>query len=278
MLRTVLKTLNNWRYRLYPYIQNVALNLGLLDGHKDYDRFIILGRSRSGSNFLRGLLDSHSQLAVLGEIFQTQRKIGWSYPGYVQTRRNYSLFLSDPIKFLETKVYKKFPRQITAVGFKIFYYHAQTENWKPVWDYLLAQKSMKVIHIKRRNILRTHLSRKLAALESTWVNTAGRQDVHNSLSLDYEDCLKDFIQTRQWEEDYDQLFADHPITEAIYEDLASDYAGEMKLLQGFLNVQPEQVKPQTFKQSNLPLSQAISNYAELKARFSGTPWESFFED
>jgi len=274
----VLKTLNNWRYRLYPYLQNVALDLGLLDGHQDYERFIILGRSRSGSNFLRGLLNSHSQLVVLGEIFQNQTKIGWAYPGYLQTRRNYSLFLNDPIKFLDTKVFKKFPPQIAAVGFKIFYYHAQTANWQPIWNYLFAQKSLKVIHIKRRNILRTHLSRKLAAMDSNWVNTNGGQEDHRSVTLDYEECLNDFIQTREWEQNYDHLFEDHPITEVIYEDLAKDYSGEMGRLEGFLGVQAERVKPQTFKQSNQPLSQAISNFTELKAHFLGTPWESFFED
>lgn len=256
----------------------MALDLGLLDGHKDYERFIILGRSRSGSNFLRGLLNSHSQLVALGEIFQNQMEIGWAYPGYFQTRRDFSLFLNDPVKFLDTKVYKRFPRHIRGVGFKIFYYHAQTENWKPVWDYLRAQKSIKVIHIKRRNILRTHLSRKLASLESNWVNTIGSQEDHRSLRLDYQECLDDFIQTRGWERDFDQAFADHPITEIIYEDLAEDYMGEMERLQQFLGVNFEQVKPQTFKQSGQLLSQAISNYDDLKARFLGTPWESFFED
>jgi hypothetical protein len=38
------------------------------------------------------------------------------------------------------------------------------------------------------------------------------------------------------------------------------------------------VIPETFKQSRQPLSQAITNYFELKERFKGSPWESYFED
>jgi len=115
-------------------------------------------------------------------------------------------------------------------------------------------------------------------MDSNWVNTNGGQEDNRSVTLNYEECLNDFIQTREWEQNYDHLFEDHPITDVIYEDLAKDYTGAMGRLEGFLGVQAERVNPQTFKQSNQPLSHAISNFTELKARFLGTPWESFFED
>jgi len=51
----------------------------------------------------------------------------------------------------------------------------------------------------------------------------------------------------------------------------------MKRIQEFLGVDYEAVQPATYKQSRLPLAVAISNYAELKERFNGTPWEMFFE-
>ena len=274
----MLNEINHWRYRLYPYFQNFALELGLLGGHRDYDRFIILGRSRIGSNFLRGLLNTHSQIVVLGELFQNQSAIGWAYPGYLNTPRMYSLFLNNPVKFIEKKVYKKFPLKVSAVGFKIFYYHAQNENWKPVWDYFRDLKSIKIIHIKRKNILRTHLSRKLAALTDAWVDTNGGLWEGGVVRLDYEDCLHDFVQTRQWEQTYDALFENHPLVEIFYEDLARDYSVVMRQVQEFLGVPPEDVQPQTFKQSSQPLTQVISNYVELKKRFSGTEWEAFFEE
>ncbi len=277
-LKGVFRQLNNWRYQLYPYIQNIALDLGLLAGHRDYVRFIVLGRSRSGSNYLRGLLNSHSQIMVLGEIFQNQESIGWAYPGYLNSKRVFSMYLNNPINFVEKKVYKKFPRQIAAVGFKIFYYHAQNGKQQQVWDYLRDQKTIKVIHIKRRNILRTHLSRKLAALTDTWVNTDDSRRSRQVLDLDYDECLKDFVQTRAWERSYDALFSDHAVVEVYYEDLASNYAALMLDVQKYLGVVPEVVAPQTYKQASRLLSEVITNYDELKARFSGSDWESFFEE
>jgi hypothetical protein len=44
--------------------------------HRDYTRFIILGRSRSGSNYLRGLLNSHRRIVAFGELFRSDEAIG----------------------------------------------------------------------------------------------------------------------------------------------------------------------------------------------------------
>jgi LPS sulfotransferase NodH len=274
----LLKKINHWRYQLNPYIENIGLDIGLVDGYRDYTRFIILGRSRSGTNFLRGLLNSHSQIVVLGELFQSKKAIGWAYPGYMKSQKDLALFHEEPVRFLESRVFKRFPRRTSAVGFKIFYYHAQDDLWKPIWSYLVEQKNIKVIHNKRRNILRTHLSRKLAGMTDVWVNTGGDSQDSRRVTLDYDECLKDFTQTREWENTYDALFADHKKVEIFYEDLATDYVSEMQRLQAFLGVDIEEVKPETFKQSHQPLSRAITNYDELKERFAGSPWEPFFED
>jgi len=268
-----------------PYIRRAALVAGLLPGHTDYTRFIILGRSRSGSNFLRSLLNAHSQVTVFGEIFQSARgqdvrSIAWALPGYSQSARVLALFRSDPARFLETQVFHRFPPSTRAVGFKIFYYHAHEPAWEPAWTYLRAHREIHVIHIRRRNILETHLSRKRAILSDQWVKTS-RHDPDAPLPpilLDYEECLADFVQTRAWETEYDRLFADHPKIEVVYEDLAADYRAEIARVQAFLEVDPEPVAPQTFKQSRQLLSQSIANYAELKARFQGTPWAEFFTE
>lgn len=263
---------------LYPYLRNVALDAGLMAGHTDYVKFIILGRSRVGSNFLRGLLNSHSQVTVFGELFQNKEEIGWALPGYYPSKRTLRLFREAPVDFLQQKVFKNFPERVGAVGFKIFYYHAQDEEWKPVWDCLQAMPDLKVIHIKRRNILKTHLSRQRAIKTDRWVNTNGRREPQRSVSLDYRECLDDFIRTRAWEEAYDAYFAGNDTLEVMYEDLAADYQRETRRVQEFLGVSVEAVQPETYKQSRQPLSDAIANYCELKERFQQTPWSLFFEE
>ena len=55
-----------------PRVRKQALDLGLY-GHTDYARFIVLGRSRVGSNLLRGLLNAHPAIEAYGEIERKQK-------------------------------------------------------------------------------------------------------------------------------------------------------------------------------------------------------------
>lgn len=275
---THVRQLDAWKRDLYPYLRNIALRHGLLGGQSDYRRFLILGRSRVGSNFLRGLLNSHDQVRVFGELFQNRQQIGWALPGYPSTAGVLRTFRAAPEQFLSRYVFHPFPDQIGAVGFKLFYYHAESPQWRPLWSYLAGQREIRVIHIKRRNILQTHLSRARALRSRRWVNTDGTKEKQRPIHLDYEECLADFVQTRAWERQYDALFHEHRKIDVAYEALARGYHEQMERIQQFLGVTVQTVAPQTFKQSTLPLSEAISNYHELKERFAGSAWESFFTE
>lgn len=277
-LRKLIREVKQVKHRAHPYLQRVAIETGLLPGNEHYMRFIILGRSRVGSNFLRGLLNSHSQTHVFGEIFQNKEEIAWAMPGYRQTASDLQLFRQEPVQFVKQKVFRRFSSQITAVGFKIFYYHAQDPQWAPLWQHLQNDRHLKVIHIKRQNILKTHLSRQRAIQTDRWVNTSGEGRRSAPLSLSFEACLQDFQQTRRWEEQYDAYFHGHEMLEVIYEELAADNAAIMQRVQSFLDLQPEKLTPETYKQSSAPLSEAITNYDELKSRFAGTSWHAFFVD
>jgi LPS sulfotransferase NodH len=262
----------------------MKINKHLLDfgwrGNKNYTHFIILGRSRTGSNLLRGLLNDHPNIVVLGELFQNQEEIGWAYPGYAQDSVELERFRNQPIEFLEQKVFRNFPSRISAVGFKIFYYHAQHNNWLPVWPYLRDQSNLHIIHIKRRNILKTHLSKLRADHTNIWVDTNGKNKTMKpfSVCLDFNECQNVFSQTRTWEKEYDLYFNGHPCLEIYYEDLAQNHSDEMKRVQNFLNVELRPVEPQTHKQSHRKLKDTIANYSEIKEQFSGTEWAPFFEE
>ena len=249
-----------------------------MNSYSNYQKFIILGRSRSGSNYLRGLLNSHSQIHVFGELFQNKDQIGWAMSGYPQDDHTLQEFREHPVDFLEKKVFHNFPRRIRAVGFKIFYYHARDEQWLPVWEYLKALGGLKILHIKRKNILQTHLSRQRAIFTDSWFNLTGEKEQFKPISLDYEACMQDFIQTRQAEIETAAFFADHPILDVYYEELSEKNEQVMAEVMDFLGVRREQLKPETFKQSSQTLSTAIVNYGELKERFQGTPWAEFFSE
>ncbi|MFO7536923.1 MAG: Stf0 family sulfotransferase [Chloroflexota bacterium] len=261
-----------------PYLKNIALNKGLLKGHTDYTRFIILGRSRVGSNFLRGLLNSHSHVEVFGEVFQTYEAVAWALPGYGQSPATLALYQNDPAQFVEQELFHPFPPQITAVGFKLFYYHAQDDDRQAIWPYLQSRTDIKLIHIKRRNMLKTHLSRRRAEETDVWFNLSGERETQKPLTLDYQTCLDDFVQTRRWETAYDTFFQDHDRLDVIYEDLARNTETQMAQIQSFLGVAPQPLIPETYKQARKPLSDAIANFDELKQQFAGSEWAVFFEE
>lgn len=254
---------------------------GLLAGPAEYVRFIVVGRSRTGSNLLRSLLNAHSGVETYGEVFRSPGRdaMDWDHIGVLrQSDRMHRLLLDDPIKFIETRIYRRYPAGIAAVGFKIFYYHAREGNWQTVWPYLQQQTSHHVIHMKRRNMLSTHLSRKRAEITDVWVNTSGQAEPPVAVTLDYDQCLADFQRTQAWEEAADAAFAGHPKIELFYEDLAQDNDRAMRPVQQFLGLDYQPVAPTIHKQSRQTLAEAIANYDELKERFAGSPWAAFFEE
>lgn len=265
------------RAALSPRFEKRMLDLGLYGG-SNYAPFLILGRSRVGSNLLRGLLNAHPGIEAYGEVFKRRENFDWDHTGYFQSPAMRSLINEDPVKFIDAKVLGRYPRSIRAVGFKLFYYHARQGAEASVWPYLHGRQDLKIIHLKRRNLLQTHLSRKRAALTDRWVDTSGQAERPVTLRLDYQECLDDFVQTRSWEEENDRYFEQHPRLEVHYERLASDYVEESRTIQQFLGVELHPVTPSTFQQAREPLSATIENYTELRDRFRGTAWEEFFTD
>ena len=267
--------------QLQALITHYSRVSGLAPGHLDYGRFIMLGTGRTGSQFLQSLLNSHSQVVAFGEIFQNFDVIRWDYGSYRREapRRQLAACQNDPIRFLETHVFAKFPKGISAVGFRLFYSHAQNTKQRCLWPYLQGRRDLRIIHLKRRNALRAFLSHRTAKETGRWRDVSGEPGGDGiSIYLDHDDCLRWFTETRFQEEKHDVLFADHRKIDLFYEELSRDYASEMRRVQEFLGVEYQKVVTATHKQARRPLSTAISNYDELKEEFKGTSWEAFFED
>ena len=184
----------------------------------------------------------------------------------------------NPIHFLETEVFQKYPSFTDAVGFKLFYYHAREDSRKVLWDHLKEQRNVHIIHLKRRNSLRVLLSRKKAHMTDRWTDVNGALKDTLSIPLSREECLEQFAWIRKMWALYDRLFCKHPKMDVFYEDLVTDRDGEMDRVQAFLGVAPRALPPGTHKQAQLPLSEAVTNYRSLKRSFLNTRWGMFFEE
>lgn len=230
-------------------------------GNKDYKRFIVLSRSRTGSNMLISFLNSHSQIFAHGEIFSKLNG------------KNYKEVLNGS--------FSKQPRKLKAVGFKIFYYHPRDDNSCKIWNELMNMQELYVIHLKRRNILRTLLSRKIAGVLDIWATRGPRspQRVGEKLvEFKVEELKKGFEQTRLWEKEYEKRFNAHQMLDIYYEDLLSSSEKELKKIIDFLDLQYRKLQTNTRKQNAERFSELISNYQELKDAFIGSEWEPFFEE
>jgi LPS sulfotransferase NodH len=262
-------------------LRNLALDWGLRSGHRDYARFIILGEGRSGSNFLRGLLNSHPRILAFGELFRFADAIGWEFPDhdrYLSTARLIALSRDDPGAFLEREVFRRHPGAIRAVGFKIFYYHADRSSRSAVWSYLESHREIKVIHIKRRNTLRALLSLKKAFATNRWTETGPPAPDTLSVLLDPDECWRRFALAEGTKARFDAVFGQHARLDVVYEELERDHEGQMSRVQDFLGVDRHAVKPLTYKQASMPLARAIVNYGDLKAMFADTRWKEFFDE
>jgi LPS sulfotransferase NodH len=245
-----------------------------------YRKFILLGRGRTGSNFLRSLLNSHSGIMVFGELFRFRDSIGWDFPDYdlhYQYPRLIRLMQRSPVRFLKKRVFTKLPKEISAVGFKIFYYHGHN-NRARLWSYLSHQKDIMVIHLKRKNTLRRIISEKRAFLTNSWVNETGNEEPNVALHLDVDECAARFVAEARMADEFDALFKAHPCLQLTYEELAADYHQHIRTVQAFLGVEFQDLKPATYKQSGRSLANAVVNYRELKQAFQGTEWDRFFDE
>ncbi len=262
--------------RAYHSLRHRALDAGLLPGDADYTRFICIGYARTGSTLLMRSLNNHSRIVGFGEIVKNVDR----YPQhYHEFENSQALFEANPVRFLSAKVFRKYPPQVDAVGFKIFYHHAPRDMaWgRCVWDYLLGQPDLKVLHLKRRNLLKTLLSEKQAGETEEWIKYSGN-GADAPVIIDPAEAAAFFARLRAWEAEYDTLFAGHALHEVIYEQLTRDLPGELARIQTFLGVSHETLNPGTEKRPIRTLASQITNYAALKARFQGTLWAEFFTE
>jgi LPS sulfotransferase NodH len=224
---------------------------------------IVLARSRTGSNLLVSLLNSHPLIRIRGE--KCARLHG-----------------QDIYEVLKTAFSARSPK-VCLAGFKLFYYHPNDQDSDLLWQTLVALPNLKVIHLRRENILRTLLSRKIASVQDVWKNSGETADAEGvkprlTVHLSQGELEKGFTQTRGWEQWGEQLFREHAMHAVTYEELVEDRDETMERLFEFLGVEGWSTETVLEKQNTQRLSELIENYDDLCHAFQNTPWSGFFNE
>jgi LPS sulfotransferase NodH len=245
-----------------PHKAFKAFNYRLLSalGHSDYNHFFVLSRSRTGSTMLITFLNSHPNIHAGWEVFHNLNG------------RN--------IKDVLVKVFGKEPYYIKAKGFKIFYYHPEDDDSNDIWNTLMDMDNLRVIHLKRRNILRTLISRKIAGIQDVWLVTSSDRNTSKNKAVCFtvKELEEGFEQTRKWETCGDEMFKNHPQVSVYYEDLVNDPESTFGIITDFLGVPYIQPKTNLKKQNPERLRNLVINYDDLKPAFYETEWQPFFEE
>lgn len=275
-----------------------------IDNTEKTKRFAVLATARTGSNLLMSLLNSHGAIKMYGELFNIDSL----------TEQTLNLVLHDPVDYLKKKLGDSTASDHQSVGFKMFYDHLSFDyfdkmvcpasisgklidkyenfdslirsnysisylnnKFKSLWNYLVKDTDLKIIHLKRRNKLDTLISLKTAYATSEWMHwMPGTQNRKMQLDLDYEECFNYFSAIERYETVNDITFRNHSKLEMYYEDLVSDKQQCANDICDFFELPYKPVKTLLKKQIAYPPCEIINNYNDLKKAFENTSWNIYF--
>ncbi|MEM9896580.1 MAG: sulfotransferase [Bacteroidota bacterium] len=196
-------------------------------------------RERTGSTWLHTLLNSHLNIHSDGEIVLDN------------SRRQFP----QPFNVI---AYRKMPRMIKAQGLKIFY---DDHHYQQACQTIIQDKSIKIILLRRKDILAQFVSLKLAKTRSEWSGkSTDTQRIEVNLR-EFEKYQREyFLLERQLEE---QLQG-HSILEVQYERLIEHEEKELRQIQSFLNVAKKSLQSTLKRQSTVPINEKITNWEEVQ--------------
>jgi LPS sulfotransferase NodH len=270
------KVLTDYRGKLTPGSRAITVR-------RD-NGFMITGPARSGSTMLVHLLRSHPDICSHDEVFSPDKVKGITGT-YLQKIEADPGFLDqltadrfcDPVKFLYNKVLD--PQGKKIVGFKLKHDELVLPGYRTVRDEIVSNRKMRIIHLKRNNLLRRYLSHYIAANITRVTLAVGEQPIPElcPVRLDPVDCERNFEIVLAREAEFGALFASHPHFYISYEDIVSGHISTLNSLVDFLGVSRRALTTPTKKLGRDDLRGVIANYDELREYFAGSRFAKFFD-
>ena len=254
-------------------------------------------------------LNSNPQIRCFGELFNKDVDfVPFDVDGYDNfDGRQRQLRDGDFEAFLRERV---FPAQddAQATGFKLLY--GQDRDFPGLPEWLVEQEDLRVVHLRRRNLLRSLVSWKIAETTGVWVEARGgalanaaalQQAARHPLralaalrrrlqlrlappaagragvTLTVDECNAMFRYLQLHEIHYEMDFLSHPKLVLFYEDLLDNPEDTFKEAQSFLGVEPRSLAAPIRRQNPQPLRELLANYDELYETFRSTEYAAYFE-
>lgn len=224
--------------------REVAYLGGAAFGHRRAQRFVLLSHARTGSNYVVNGLTTSPAIRMYRELFADHNRVhGQGFAEIMETLRT------------------RQPRSVRVVGFKLFYYHLTDAEWAE----LAKDTRLRILHLTRRNRLRTIVSLAIAEKTDRW--TRGLRDLplaERRVALDPETLARRLDEIAEREKAARDRLRAHEMLEVTYEDLVLAPVSEFARLGAFLGV--EDIDPRKIvlaRQNPEPLAELIENLDEV---------------
>ena len=229
--------------------------------------FVIIGTQRTGTTLIRTSLDSHPHIRCSGEVFKTGRRPYlepdgyWAYchrtarsriMQYLFRRRHVYRFLDNLLASADGK----------SPGFKMMYSHARRHP--AAIDYVKTNR-IKAVHVTRRNVLKTLLSRELARQTGVYHHFGEKQHGEvEAIHLETGDLprrLRNLVnEDREWQ---GLLYGHVDVHRVCYEVFVNDHESASRQLLMFLGLEYLDLTSNLTKLNPTDMRRLIRNYDEV---------------
>lgn len=250
-------------------------------------KFVILGIQRTGTTWIRTTLDSHPSILALGEVFlyshgrfPFRRKVGLdvaqSYRQYIeQTLHRRCLHIYRRSAIVTEYLDHMFARpEYDAVGFKLMKTHCQ--QFPSIVAYLLS-RDVSAIHVVRKNVLKTLLSRETARQRKLF--HADKRLPTEKIRLDVKKLLPSLHKIDDDNREWEHVFRSSSYLKVSYESFVSNRADELRRIFEFLRVDPDiDASSNLVKINPDSIGDVVVNYNEVCRALEGTVFASCLDN
>ena len=245
-------------------------------------RFVVVGTQRTGTTLVRTALDAHGSIRCIGEAFLIRRgrfpfwrrtgtTITGGYRQFIDASTAHAIGhlvwrRNTVIRFLD-HLYGAI--DVSAVGFKLMY--GQIRKFPEVLDYLMA-RDVRVLHVVRTNVLKTHISRVSAQNRRLYHTTRSVQA--ERLTISPKHLVGHLRRISEESAKLGRIFNRSQYLTLAYEDFVSHQPAQNARICAFLNVEPDPTMSSTLVKINPDrLCDLLENYDEIEAALAGTEYE-----
>ena len=162
-----------------------------------------------------------------------------------------------------------------VMGFRYFYEHLDQPDRSQVLEFF-TNEGLKIIHLKRRNLLRQYLSIKIAQKTNIWVTSEIAE--FEKISVNVDECIRYIKKSSELTDEHNRIFSHVNNLDVHYEDILQNREVQMHKIQDFLDIPRRPCNSPLKKINNKSLEGTIKNFQEVKCALEDTPWDTFLED